>query len=127
MAKELRIYESMFIIAPDIPEEDRNALVERAVKIITERVDGKLEESMGSGGIERWGIRKFAYKMKHYTEGDYVIIYFRAPGDKLGELEHFYRVTPQIIRWQTFRRFDLEKKERKAKKKSGEVIEEKVE
>ena len=127
MAKELRIYESMFIIVPDIPEEDRNALVEKAVKIITERVGGKLEESMGNGGIERWGIRKFAYKMKHYTEGDYVIIYFRAPGDKLGELEHFYRVTPQIIRWQTFRRFDLEKKERKAKKKSGEVIEEKVE
>jgi len=41
----------------------------------------------------------------------------------LQELEEFYRVTPEIIRWQTFRRFDLEKKERKQQKKEAEAVE----
>ena len=127
LADKLRVYESMFIIAPDVPEDERNALVGKALSIIKERVEGTLEESLGEGGIERWGLKKFAYKIKGYTEGDYVIIYFRAKGDKRQELEHFYRVTPQIIRWQTFRRYDIEKKERKSKKKESEVIEEKVE
>ncbi len=129
MAEKLRVYESMFIIAPDVPEEERNALVEKAVKIIEERVNGKLDPSMGKDGVERWGIKKFAYKIKNYTEGDYVILYFRCDGQHLEELEHFYRITPQIIRWQTFRRYDIEKKERKARtqKKKDKIEEEFIE
>ena len=123
-----RIYESMFIIAPDVPDERKKEIVDKVVKVITERVGGKLEESMGDNGVEIWGTRKFAYKIKNYTEGYYVIVYFRCDGQKLGELEHTYRVTPEIIRWQTFRRFDLEKKERKSKKEvEEEILEEKVE
>jgi len=127
VADRLRFYETMFIIAPDVSEEERDKLVNKVISIIKERVGGVLEESMGNGGVERWGIRKFAYKIKHYTEGDYTIVYFRADGEKLNELEYFYRITPQIIRWQTFRRFDIEKKERKSKSKKTDMIEEKVE
>jgi len=125
-----RIYESMFIIAPDVPDEKKKELVDKVISVIKERVGGRLDEKMADGGLEIWGTRKFAYKIKNYTEGYYVIVYFRCDGQKLGELEHFYRVTPEIIRWQTFRRFDLERKERKAKRKAIEeeiIEEEKVE
>ena len=119
----MRIYETMFIIAPDVPQEERENLVERVKKLIEERVGGKIES------VDRWGLRKLAYKIKQYTEGDYTVIMFRAEGDKLNELEYFYRVTPEIFRWQTFRRFDLERKERKSKRSEehSEVIEEQVE
>ncbi len=124
-----RIYESMFIIAPDVPDDKKKELIDKVVSVIRERVGGELEESMGEKGLEIWGTRKFAYKIKDYTEGYYVIIYFRCDGQNLQELEYFYRITPEIIRWQTFRRFDLEKKERKRKSEDQqeEIIEEKVE
>jgi len=112
-----RIYESMFIIAPNIPEVDREKLVERVKSIIEERVRGKIEK------VERMGLRKFAYEIKKFSEGDYTVIYFRSDGQHLQELEEFYRVTPEIIRWQTFRRFDLEKKERKQQRKEAEAVE----
>jgi SSU ribosomal protein S6P len=38
---------------------------------------------------------------------------FKAPPTDLNKLEEFFRVTPQILRWQTFRREDLEKKSQK--------------
>jgi len=114
-----RIYESMFIIAPNVPEEEREKLVERVKGIIEERVKGKIDK------VERMGMRKFAYEIKKFSEGDYTVIYFRCDGQHLQELENFYRITPEIIRWQTFRRFDLEKKERKAQreKAAAEAIE----
>ncbi|MCD6551822.1 30S ribosomal protein S6 [Thermotoga sp.] len=108
-----RIYESMFIIAPNVPEEEREKLVEKTRSIIEERVKGKIDK------IERMGMRKFAYEIKKFSEGDYTVIYFRCDGQHLQELENFYRVTPEIIRWQTFRRFDLEKKERKAQREKA--------
>ncbi len=123
-----RIYESMFIIAPDVPDERKGELVNKVVNTIKERVEGELEESLGEKGLEVWGMKKFAYKIGDFTEGYYVIVYFRCDGQKIQELEYFYRITPEIIRWQTFRRFDLEKKEKKAKlKQQEEIIEEKVE
>jgi len=103
--EELRVYETMFIMDPTIPEEEREKLVEKVKN------------------VDRWGVRKLAYRIKKFLEGDYTVILFRAPGDTVNNLEEFYRITPEIFRWQTFRRFDIEKKERKAKKKekSGQV------
>jgi len=117
IVEELRVYETMFIMDPTMPEEEREKLVEKVKNIIEERVKGKIEN------VDRWGVRKLAYKIKKFLEGDYTVILFRAPGDTVNNLEEFYRITPEIFRWQTFRRFDIEKKERKAKKKekSGQV------
>ncbi len=120
--EKLRVYETMFIMSPELSKEERDALAEKVKSFIEERLGGKVET------FDRWGIRKLAYKIRQFTEGDYTVILFRAPGDKVNELEYFYRITPEIFRWQTFRRFDIEKKERKERKKvEEEVIEERVE
>ncbi|AEH51516.1 30S ribosomal protein S6 [Pseudothermotoga thermarum] len=115
-----RIYESMFIMDPRLSSEERESLVEKVKSIITERCKGTIQS------VDRWGIRKLAYPIAHQTEGDYTIIYFKAPPANVDKLEEFYRVTPQIIRWQTFRREDLEKKEAK-KRKEQQATEEKSE
>lgn len=103
----MRIYETMFIIDPRLSEQEREALVEKVKSVINERVAGKIREE------NRWGLRKLAYPIAHQTEGDYTVIIFNAEPTNMNKLEEFYRVTPQIIRWQTFRREDLEKKEKK--------------
>jgi len=106
-----RIYETMFIIDPTLEGEERENVVENVKRIISERVGGKIES------VDRWGIRKLAFKVRRFTEGDYTVILFRASPERVGTLEDFYHVTPQIFRWQTFRRVDLEKKERKEAKR----------
>lgn len=110
-----RIYETMFIVVPSLNDEEREAVVEKVKNFIQERLEGKIEN------VDRWGIRKLAFKVKKFTEGDYTVIIFRAFPEKVNELENFYHITQEIFRWQTFRREDLEKKEKKRKEKEGNV------
>ncbi len=116
----MRIYETMFIIKPDVPEEERNKLVENVKKFLEERVKAQVET------VDRWGIRKLAYKIGKYFEGDYTVMYFRSNGQGLEQLENYFKVHPEFMRWQTFRREDLEKKERKAARQKTEETQENV-
>jgi len=110
-----RIYETMFIIDPTLADEDRETIVEKVKTWIEERVGGKIDS------VDRMGKRKLAFKVKRFTEGDYTVMIFHARPEGVNELERFYHFTPEIFRWQTFRRFDLEKKEAKAMKEASTV------
>jgi len=117
-----RIYETMFIVVPTLDEEERESVVKKVRDFIQERLEGKIEN------VDRWGIRKLAFKVKKFTEGDYTVILFRASPEKVNQLENFYHITQEIFRWQTFRREDLEKKERKKQKENAlKVVETSVE
>jgi len=108
---EKRIYETMFIVSPELDEEQRNALAEKVKNYIEERVEGEIEK------FDRWGMRKLAYRVrKGFTEGDYTLILFRADPEKVNVLERLFNITPDIFRWQTFRREDLEKENKKKEK-----------
>lgn len=112
----IRIYETMFIVSPKLEEENRNAMAEKVRDYIVERVGGNVQK------FDRWGIRKLAYRVtKGFSEGDYTIIQFKAEPDKVDILEKFYGITPEIFRWQTFRREDLEKAEKKVSMKQEET------
>ncbi|MBN2219615.1 MAG: 30S ribosomal protein S6 [Kosmotogaceae bacterium] len=114
-----RIYETMFIVSPKLDEEERNAMAEKVRDYIVERVGGNIEK------FDRWGIRKLAYRVaKGFSEGDYTVIQFRAEPETLDILERFFGITPDVFRWQTFRREDLEKAEKKASLKPAETVEE---
>ncbi|MBN2253579.1 MAG: 30S ribosomal protein S6 [Kosmotogaceae bacterium] len=114
-----RIYETMFIVSPKLDEEERNAMAEKVRDYIVERVGGTIEK------FDRWGIRKLAYRVaKGFSEGDYTVIQFRAEPETVDILERFYGITPDVFRWQTFRREDLEKAEKKASLKPAETVEE---
>ncbi|MDD2334171.1 MAG: 30S ribosomal protein S6 [Mesotoga sp.] len=114
-----RIYETMFIVSPKLDEEERNAMAEKVRDYIVERVGGTIEK------FDRWGIRKLAYRVaKGFSEGDYTVVQFRAEPETLDILERFFGITPDVFRWQTFRREDLEKAEKKASLKPAETVEE---
>lgn len=112
----MRIYETMFIIKPDVSEGERNKLVENVKKFAEERVKAQVDS------VDRWGLRKLAYKIGKYLEGDYTVMYFRSNGRGLDQLENYFKVHPEFMRWQTFRREDLEKKEKRAARTKKEVI-----
>jgi small subunit ribosomal protein S6 len=65
----MRIYEELFIVRPDLPEEETDQLIERLTTLIA-----------GQGGnvdkVDKWGVRKLAYRVQKRTEGFYVLLQF---------------------------------------------------
>ena len=60
-------YEIMFIVKPDVEEEARNTLIENFKSILTAN-GGSVDN------VNEWGLRDFAYEIKDYTKGYYVMV-----------------------------------------------------
>ncbi|HOO75234.1 MAG: 30S ribosomal protein S6 [Thermotogae bacterium] len=111
MAKE-RIYETMIIVKTDMTQEERDSVVAMVKGWIEEKVEGTIQESV------RWGIRKLAYEIPkgHIKEGDYNYFIYSASPEKVAVLDENFQIHHEIIRYQTIRREDLEKKASKVDK-----------
>jgi small subunit ribosomal protein S6 len=105
----MRVYEELFIVKPDAPEEEVDAFTEQVKELI---VNGK-------GTVEKadkWGTRKLAYRVQKYHEGVYVLIQFSAPSELVKEVERRMRVTDMVIKFITVRVDEKAKKIEKRKK-----------
>jgi len=94
----MRIYELIFIVKPDLPEEE----VDQAVAMV--------EEAITSGGgtidkTDRWGKKRLAYKVQKYADGIYTLIQYSVDGnqDLPKEIERRMRVNDAIIKFMTVR------------------------
>src|SRR6266404_7555799 len=111
-----RTYELMFIVRPDMPEEEQDRLI------------STLETQLSAGGgavknVERMGKRRMAYMVRRFIDGIYILLTIEASGSAVAELERRLRVTEPVIKFLTVRvdeeqkRLDKIKKLRDAKKK----------
>ncbi|MDV7718498.1 30S ribosomal protein S6 [Pediococcus ethanolidurans] len=85
-------YEITYIIAPDVEEAAKAALVERFDKILTDNgaevVDSK-----------DWSKRRFAYEIGRYNEGIYHVVNVKTNDDKaLNEFDRISKITDGILR-----------------------------
>jgi len=48
--------------------------------------------------IERWPKRRFAYEVKHHTEGYYCDVKFKATPEGLRELDRLFRLEDSVLR-----------------------------
>jgi len=87
-----RDYELVFVVQPDIADENLDPIVEKVSQLITSR-GGSIVES------DRWGKRKLAYPIKHSMEGNYVLIRFKLPPTSSKEIEANLQITEEIIRF----------------------------
>jgi small subunit ribosomal protein S6 len=107
----MRIYEELFIVKPDAPEEEVDAFVETLRTQLTNT--GATVDK-----VEKWGKRKLAYRVDKYREGSYVLLQFTANADAVKELERRLRVSDVVIKFltvridETLKRLDKRKKER---------------
>lgn len=87
----MRDYELVFIISPEVPEEE--------VPIVIERVSGYIS---GGGGevreVERWGRRRLAYPIQRHMEGNYVLTHVTLDPNQIGPLEASLGLNEQVIR-----------------------------
>ncbi|MBV8205912.1 MAG: 30S ribosomal protein S6 [Acidobacteria bacterium] len=103
-----RTYELMFIVRPDMPEEEQ------------ERLISTLESSVsGAGGtvknVERMGKRRMAYVVRRFQDGIYVLMILEAPGNVVREVERRLRVTEPVIKFMTVRVDEEQKRLAKVK------------
>jgi small subunit ribosomal protein S6 len=91
-----RTYELMFIVRPDMPEED------------VEKLISTLESSVTSAGgtvknAEKMGKRRLAYLVRKFHEGMYVLLTIEGAGQVIHEVERRLRVTEPVIKFITVR------------------------
>ena len=105
----MRVYEELFIVKPDAPEEEIDAYIEQVKQVI----------SNGKGTVDKvdkWGVRKLAYKVQRYAEGIYVLVQFTSSPDLVKEVERRMRVNDLVIKFITVRIDEKQKKIEKRKK-----------
>jgi len=105
----MRVYEELFIIKPDAPEEEVDGYIGQLKELITN----------GKGTVEKadkWGTRKLAYRVQKYNEGIYVLFQFSSSPELVREIERRMRVTDMVIKFITVRIDEKTKKIEKRKK-----------
>lgn len=103
-----RFYEVMFIVRPDLAEEE------------VDKIIAGFEQTILNGGgtlrsTEKMGRRKLAYMVRKFSEGNYVLLTVDADGPLVAELERRMRVTEQVIKFITVRMDEEEKRVNKIK------------
>ncbi len=115
----MRRYETIFIIDPDLSDEERNPVVERLQEIINQY-----------GGFlvitDEWGSKKLAYEVKKKVRGYYIRIDYCGTGKLVNEIERFFRIDDRVMKYMSVlleRKVDVERiKEEKAKSELEEDL-----
>jgi small subunit ribosomal protein S6 len=105
----MRIYEELFIVRPDATDEEVDPLVEQLKGVITHS-GGTLDKT------EKWGVRKLAYRVMKYNEGQYILLQFSANPETVKEIERRLRVADLVLKFLTVRIDEKLKRIEKRKK-----------
>lgn len=90
----MRRYETIFIIDPDIPDENKEPIYERIGDII-EHQNGFLART------EKWGNKRLAYDIKKKARGYYIRLDYCGTGSLIDEIERFFRIDDRILKYMT--------------------------
>ncbi|PYX77842.1 MAG: 30S ribosomal protein S6, partial [Acidobacteria bacterium] len=103
-----RAYEVMFILRPDMAEEEIDKLI------------SGLESNVTTGGgkvksTEKMGKRRLAYTVRRFREGLYVLFTLEGSGEMIHEIERRLRVSEPVIKFLTVRVDEEQKRLAKVK------------
>ena len=87
-------YETMYILRPDIAEEEVNTHIEKYNKLLI-KLGGKILDS------QMRGKRRLAYQISKHREGIYVQLSHIGDGQHISKLEKAMRLSDDVIRYMT--------------------------
>jgi small subunit ribosomal protein S6 len=95
----MRRYETIFIVRPNVAEDEIAAITSRATATIE-----------GDGGtilrINNWGLKKLAYLIKKETQGYYVYVDYAGVPASVAEIERIFRIDDRILKYLTVKLSD---------------------
>ena len=98
MAKTTEKYEVLYVLNPNLNEEETQAVVEKFKTLIEQ--NGTVDE------MEEWGKRKLAYEINYLSEGYYVLVKFTSGPEFPAELDRILGITDGVIRSLVTLRFE---------------------
>lgn len=90
--ERMREYEMVMILSPEATQDELAATVER--------VDGMIED--GGGAVadhETWGLKRLAYEINDFNEGNYFLTRFSLDAAGVAELNRALTASEDIIRF----------------------------
>ena len=109
----MRVYEELFIVRPDATDEEVDPVIEQIRNVVTQ-AGGTVDLT------EKWGIRRLAYRVAKYEEGQYILVQFTAKAETIREIERRLRVADMVLKFLTVRideKLKRIEKRRKAREK----------
>jgi small subunit ribosomal protein S6 len=104
-----RTYEVMFIVRPDLAEEDIDKLISTLESNVT-TAGGTVKNT------EKMGKRRLAYIVRKFQDGFYILLTLEGSGELVKEIERRLRVTEQVIKFISVRTDVEDKRLAKIKK-----------
>lgn len=104
----LRDYEILFIVRPELDEDQLGQAVETVSELI---------RNLGGEHVKTdvWGRRRLAYEVDHLREGQYVLTDFRLDPERVTELEATLKISETVFRHLVTRKPEKVHKRRGAK------------
>ena len=99
----MRKYETIYILQPDLGEDE--------IKVIADKVQDVI--SSYKGGLHRledWGVRKLAYPIRKCARGRYLYLRYDGGRELIAELERRLRLDEKVLRYQSVNITDLPEK-----------------
>ncbi|MGS0973267.1 MAG: 30S ribosomal protein S6 [Candidatus Izemoplasmataceae bacterium] len=88
----MRKYEIMYIIRPNLLEEDRKKLIE-SLNDIFSSMDSEVTK------VNEWGMRDLAYEIQDFKKGYYVVLDVKATEEARAEFDRIIRLKEEVIRY----------------------------
>jgi small subunit ribosomal protein S6 len=92
----MRRYETIFILRPNVGEDEINKIIESTTQIILNEKGSILE-------MNRWGIKKLAYLIKKESLGYYVYSDYAGTPAAVTEIERKFRIDDSVLKYLTIK------------------------
>ena len=90
----MRRYETIFILDPDVSEEQRGTVYGRLTDLMNQKSGFQV-------ALEEWGAKKLAYDIKKKHRGYYVRLDYCGSGELVDEIERFFRIDDRLLKYMT--------------------------
>lgn len=90
------VYETMYILRPDLGEEQVSQQISKYQTFIQEQGADQIE-------IQNRGKRRLAYEIGKNREGIYIQMNYQGPGALIAPLERSMRLSEEVIRYLTIK------------------------
>jgi small subunit ribosomal protein S6 len=92
----MRRYETIYILRPNVGEDEINRIVENTNKIILDEKGTIIE-------LVKWGMKKLAYLIKKESLGYYVYCDYAGTPAAVTEIERKFRIDDAVLKYMTIK------------------------
>ncbi|MEA2027491.1 MAG: 30S ribosomal protein S6 [Campylobacterota bacterium] len=88
----MNCYETLFVTQPTLTEEETKAQNQKILDVIAAQ-NGEIL------AVDDMGTRKLAYEVQKHKRGYYTVVYYKADGNAIAEIERNLRINENIIKF----------------------------